>query len=574
MRKKETAAVETRTTSANEQMAKSIISIMDSIARSIVGASRPGNPAKQATIDQLLGFVSDSSYEVNASGSRHASHGGASALNYKANAYSEIRLVDEDTWYELGLSFTRLREAIDNKTDIEPWFDNKYLASILYWLHNKVGNIIPGNPVWDALSMMVESLELVDASLVSHIGGKEEAINATSGTFSVTGAVERAVERAEDSDKTAAICYKAINGAEFLRCCIVQQIESFATEEEERRIAKAKEEAGKIFQIKCGDWHSQIADGIAKHKSIGGEIPHKNPEFTVTEEVKALWKGLVFQAIMMGGRPSNVLLTGPAGTGKTTIAREFAAWLGLPFYIVEAYEHRYASAFYGRVHIIDGQTVFVDSVYARALEAGNCVIDIDEITRCEPSASNAFLPILDWRRCAMIDEAGKKYTVGPNTFFFASANIGSGFSGTHKFDQAVESRFDVRLDIDVPDEAGVMTMFRNSMKSQKRPKASTPEWLQDMEGFEPHGMNETDAHTMTQWVCSVNKAVYGGQSQLTRLITPRDVEAMAKWFQLCGWRGLRWAVVNKYTKNLVQDQRNEVVGKLQNATSDKRSLLL
>lgn len=32
---------------------------------------------------------------------------------------------------------------------------------------------------------------------------------------------------------------------------------------------------------------------------------------------------------------------------------------------------------------------WVDSTFAKALQAGNCVICLDELTRCEPTASNA-----------------------------------------------------------------------------------------------------------------------------------------------------------------------------------------
>lgn len=144
----------------------------------------------------------------------------------------------------------------------------------------------------------------------------------------------------------------------------------------------------------------------------------------------------------------NTLLIGPTGLGKTDIVVNIAEVLGVPITIFDM--GTMTDPIMGLVgtHIIevkDGKTFsqFKKSRFSEVIQKPGIVL-LDEVSRAAAAANNLLFPCLDFRR-----ELPMEYSFGdtapikihPDCVFFATANIGSQYTGTHKLDRALIDRF-------------------------------------------------------------------------------------------------------------------------------------
>lgn len=135
---------------------------------------------------------------------------------------------------------------------------------------------------------------------------------------------------------------------------------------------------------------------------------------------------------------SNVLIVGPSGFGKTSIAKEVAKKLNRPFVKVDLSLVTEPQEFFGSLSLVNGSTVFTETPFAKAIKEGGHVICLDEINRAYPNIMNPLLALLDDTRSATYN--GCVYTVAPNTMFIVTANIGTKFTGTFQADAALMNR--------------------------------------------------------------------------------------------------------------------------------------
>jgi MoxR-like ATPase len=142
-------------------------------------------------------------------------------------------------------------------------------------------------------------------------------------------------------------------------------------------------------------------------------------------------------------KAANVLLVGPSGNGKTSLAHEFASENGFQFVKVNCSVVRDPEEWFGYREAIDGSTVFVETDFTKAVKAGNAVILLDEINRLEPYLHNSLMPLLDETRRTSIH--GNNIEVGDNVIFFCTMNLGIGFVGTFLLDTAVKNRMDATI---------------------------------------------------------------------------------------------------------------------------------
>jgi len=226
---------------------------------------------------------------------------------------------------------------------------------------------------------------------------------------------------------------------------IIAQIDAVEKGQGEKKARAEREAAAKARAEAAAESRKEAASALADVE--GMLFPTANPHFLLSDDMQALFKGLKRQ-LEEGGNAANVLLTGPAGTGKTSIAQEFAAFMGMGFVSVECSLVRDASSLFGHWTANPSEgTRFVPTQFTKAMQAGNCVILLDEANRFpDPSVSNGLLPLLDHRRGAWIDDIEQSIAFGPNIVIFATRNQGGKFVGTTATDAALESRFDILLE--------------------------------------------------------------------------------------------------------------------------------
>jgi MoxR-like ATPase len=148
----------------------------------------------------------------------------------------------------------------------------------------------------------------------------------------------------------------------------------------------------------------------------------------------------------------NVLYTGPAGTGKTSSAHNYAAENNLPFVIIECTQQIDQSVTQGRfVPTGNGnELVFMYSQLATIIQ-GPGVVLLNELTRMTPKSASLFLRLLNEREL-VIEPLNQVIKVHPECLIIADQNTGNGYTGTSKQDAALVDRFNIKVEFDYDTE--------------------------------------------------------------------------------------------------------------------------
>lgn len=139
-------------------------------------------------------------------------------------------------------------------------------------------------------------------------------------------------------------------------------------------------------------------------------------------------------------KPVNILMIGPSGFGKTTVPQKFAQKVGLDFFRMNCATIRDPEEWFGQRIARDSSTMFVKSLLSKKIEAGNCVIVLDEINRIEPWLTNTLYPLLDDGGGTTVYD-GEEIKIGPNVVFVGTMNLGHNYSGIFQIDAALSNRF-------------------------------------------------------------------------------------------------------------------------------------
>ena len=144
----------------------------------------------------------------------------------------------------------------------------------------------------------------------------------------------------------------------------------------------------------------------------------------------------------------NTLLIGPTGTGKTELVDNLAKALGTKVTVFDM--GTMSDPIMGLVgtHVItvkEGKTTseFKKSRFSDVIQEEGIVL-LDEISRASAAANNLLFPVLDFRRELSMEYSFEDNTpikIHPKCVFFATANMGSQYTGTHKLDRALIDRF-------------------------------------------------------------------------------------------------------------------------------------
>ena len=187
--------------------------------------------------------------------------------------------------------------------------------------------------------------------------------------------------------------------------------------------------------------HTAIKDFIHN-----GSVNLKPMELVMTD---LKWKYLIRSAV----RAKNIMMTGPAGCGKTMAAKSLVKALDRPdFYFNLGATQDARATLIGNTQFDSKKgTFFAESAFIKAIKTPNAVILLDELSRAHPDAWNILMTVLDGgQRYLRLDEAEGSpiVNVADGVTFIATANIGNEYTSTRVIDRAILDRF-VTIEMDV-----------------------------------------------------------------------------------------------------------------------------
>ena len=168
-------------------------------------------------------------------------------------------------------------------------------------------------------------------------------------------------------------------------------------------------------------------------------VPTALPGFYIPPAVAGLLEA-ISQRTKAGGIV-NAMLRGAKGTGKTTLASEFAAAMSRPFFGMDCGAVTEGADWWGEKELGDGRTWFERAALVDAVETPMCVILLDEINRTHPENLNQLFGLLDHRREAWVPGLRRRVKVAPGVTFFGTLNEGMEYVGTNTLDAAFRDRF-------------------------------------------------------------------------------------------------------------------------------------
>ena len=212
-------------------------------------------------------------------------------------------------------------------------------------------------------------------------------------------------------------------------------------------------------EVEIPSGHQEVVDFIQQSYGL-------KPKGLVMNSLK--WKYLIRSAV----RGKNIMMTGPAGCGKTLAAKSLINGLDRPnFYFNLGATQDPRATLIGNVHFDKAKgTFFSESLFVKAIQTPNAVILMDELTRAHPDAWNILMTVLDQgQRYLRLDEADGQATikVPEGVCFVATANIGNEYTATRQLDKALMDRF-VVIEMDTlsdEEEHGLLTYLYPTVDS-------------------------------------------------------------------------------------------------------------
>jgi len=198
-----------------------------------------------------------------------------------------------------------------------------------------------------------------------------------------------------------------------------------------------------VSSIEVPSDHEEVLNFIHSSYSL-------KPRGLMMTELK--WKYLV----RSGVRGKNIMMTGPAGCGKTMAAKSLVNSLDRPdYYFNLGATQDPRGTLIGNTHFESSKgTYFSESLFVKAIQTPNAVILLDELSRAHPDAWNILMTVLDYgQRYLRLDEQDSQSTikVAAGVTFIATANIGNEYTSTRVMDKALMDRFTI-VEMDVLSE--------------------------------------------------------------------------------------------------------------------------
>tara|TARA_R110001583_G_scaffold70668_2_gene199759 strand:+ start:1111 stop:2325 length:1215 start_codon:yes stop_codon:yes gene_type:complete len=230
-----------------------------------------------------------------------------------------------------------------------------------------------------------------------------------------------------------------------------------------------KKITGKLLETQTG--YVKVPEGISEEQAVTMSFIHESyklkPEALKMSEIK--WKYLVRSVV----RGKNIMMTGPAGCGKTMAAKSIINALESPnFYFNLGATQDPRATLIGNTHFAkESGTFFSESLFVKAIKTENAVILLDELSRAHPEAWNILMTVLDeGQRYLRLDEHPDSPTVevAKGVSFIATANIGNEYTSTRVIDRALMDRFTIiEMDtLDVSEEKELLELLFPTVNSK------------------------------------------------------------------------------------------------------------
>ena len=235
------------------------------------------------------------------------------------------------------------------------------------------------------------------------------------------------------------------------------------------------------------------------------------PGNLVMNELK--WKYLVRSAV----RGKNIMMTGPAGCGKTMSAKALVTSLDRPdFYFNLGATQDPRATLIGNTHFNkDTGTYFTESLFVKAIQTENAVILLDELSRAHPDAWNILMTVLDeGQRYLRLDEADGQATikVAKGVTFIATANVGNEYTSTRVMERALVDRF-TQIEMDVlskEQESSLLTALYPNVDKDVLTNLAELSHITRVESSSDEGKLSTHVSTRTAVECG--SLIYDGFS--------------------------------------------------------------
>ena len=308
-----------------------------------------------------------------------------------------------------------------------------------------------------------------------------------------------------------------------------------------------------------------VDDTPSDHKEITNYIHTSyklKPRGLMMNEIK--WKYLVRSAV----RGKNIMMTGPAGCGKTMAAKALVTSLDRPdFYFNMGSTQDPRASLIGNTHFNkETGTYFSEALFVKAIQTENAVILLDELSRAHPDAWNILMTVLDeGQRYLRLDEAEGQSTieVAKGVTFIATANIGNEYTATRVMDRALVDRF-TQIEMDVlnqDDETTLLTMIYPNVKEDLIGNVAEFAWVTRVEAGNDEGKLST--HISTRSTVEIAGLLYDGFS----LAEAAEVAVLPKFDNAGGLESER-----TFVKQLLQKYTADGSAEEQFADADEEEL--